>query len=110
MRKMFFCLLAAGVLGAAAPALGNESDRSAPRAGIDVGPFGQCFDRMHPWECRDVADIPAALSVLSVPVLPASSLSLVRPIRMLRALCARNVLQVSTRSEADRSRSKQSEN
>ena len=52
MRKMCFCLLAAGVLGAAAPALGNEGDRSAPRGGIDVGPFGQCFDRMHPWECR----------------------------------------------------------
>jgi hypothetical protein len=51
MRKMLLCLLAAGALGAAAPALASDHDRGGPR-GIDVGPLGQCFDRMHPWECR----------------------------------------------------------
>jgi len=52
MRKMLLGLLAAGVLGAAAPALANDSDRGEYRGGIDVGPLGQCFDRMHPRECR----------------------------------------------------------
>jgi hypothetical protein len=43
MRKMILCLLAAGILGAAAPAFANDRNRN-DRGGIDVGPLGQCFD------------------------------------------------------------------
>jgi hypothetical protein len=43
MSKIIACLLAAGILGAAAPAFANDRNRT-DRGGIDVGPLGQCFD------------------------------------------------------------------
>ena len=54
MRKMILCLLAAGIVGAAAPAFANDRDRN-DRGGIDVGPLGQCFDLTHPSACRGYA-------------------------------------------------------
>ena len=54
MRKMILCLLAAGIVGAAAPAFANDRDRN-DRGGIDVGPLGQCFDLTHPSQCRGYA-------------------------------------------------------
>ena len=43
MRKMILCLVAAGILGAAAPTFASDRNRT-DRGGIDVGPLGQCFD------------------------------------------------------------------
>ena len=51
MRKMFVCMLAAGVLGVAVPAFASDNDRD-DRGGIDVGPLGQCFDPIPPTDCR----------------------------------------------------------
>jgi len=55
MRKILLCMLAAGVLGVAAPAFASDNDRGEDRGGIDVGPLGQCFDLTHPSACRGYA-------------------------------------------------------